>query len=309
MVKSISLPNNPFISIVIPAMDLKVIRAINSILRIKSSFSFEIIVIFNNCDYKVVERIIKIFYTQKNTGILKIVYLTRSTIGGARNAGIKIATGNYIIHMDSDCEVRNDYLKNISFVTQKEFLVARGDVLFFSSDNFLDIANCKLRDFIYKTQKKICYTPNLIINIKLHKNGFIFDDKNLHGEDTELSIRFERQAIYPIFLPEVIMFHKDELKTLDIIKKYFYYGIARAYRFKKWNRKIVKYKFYQQLFGEINICSLKNIKPIIRLGILFLYFCRNMGVIYACITHVFSNDGDNKISELSSGKPVNIKKI
>jgi glycosyltransferase involved in cell wall biosynthesis len=280
MEQSILNHSNPVVSIVIPAIDLNVINAVSSIFHAKQVTSFEIIVVFNNCNEKIVEGF-KIFIN-KNNNPCKVFYSKNNTIGGARNIGIAAARGKYIIHMDSDCKMLPDYMEQLLPFLGHEFQIIRGKMLFIGKDTFLGRADYKLRQATYRIRKGTCYTPNLIVNEKIHhQKNFIFNDKILNGEDLDFSIQLENNGIIPVYAPNIIMAHKDKINMLFIIKKYFQYGTARAYRFKKWKKQNSASNFYIRIFGEIPSLSIFSLR--LKIGIVILYIIRDIGVAYGLL--------------------------
>lgn len=273
------------VSFVVPATSIKVIKAINSLLESCLDYPVEIIVIFNNCPESEAQQVRNTFRTEYDRGFFKVIHIPKSTIGGARNEGIRAALGKYVVHMDDDCFVLSDYIDKLIIETKKEFQIAKGDVMFLAADNFWDRVNCKLKKLAYSTRRNICYTPNLVVNIKIHESGFTFDEKVFHGEDTELSIRLINAGISPISIPQLVMFHKSKESLNSLTKKYFQYGVARVYRFKKWQFNESFFGFYKRLFGEIPPLSSFSFRD--RLGILTLYFMRDIGVLYGLITKKF----------------------
>jgi GT2 family glycosyltransferase len=274
--------NYPIISFVIPAVDNKVYNAVISITdQVKQKYKVEIVIVLNNCSDNFFLELNKKISEQIKHHFIKIIFLKKATIGSARNLGIKNAQGDYVVHMDSDCKLGSNYIDSlIKEIKKNDFEIARGPVNFIGFDTFLCKASYILKDLIYKSQKNICYTPNLIINMKLHKEkNFWFDEKFLHGEDSEFSFRMTRIGIIPIHIRSVVMIHRDYDQSFKMFRKYLLYGIARAYRFKKWNFKNNKLNFYSRVFGEIPKLN-TILSPKIRLGILVLYIIRNIGVLY-----------------------------
>lgn len=279
MAKSRSIHSNTFISVVIPATDMRVARAVESILNDRPN-SFEIIVAFNNCDPQNQGALKAIFLQEVADGTLKVLYSPKSTIGGARNAAIAASCGTYIIHMDSDCKIKSGYFNKLDVFLKQRFLVARGNVHFLGSSSFLDRANCALKDSVYRNRSTICYTPNLIISAELQKK-FLFDTATLHGEDTELSIRLSQNGIVPVILSEMVMDHIDYANSTAILKKYYLYGIARNHRFKNLRNNASTFVYYKKLFDEIP--PLNDFPFQIRCGIFFLYVIRDLGVLYGLL--------------------------
>ncbi len=58
-------------------------------------------------------------YADKNTKI-RVIHKKNGGLSSARNAGIDVASGEYIAFVDSDDAIHPDYLKNLIWIAQKE---------------------------------------------------------------------------------------------------------------------------------------------------------------------------------------------
>lgn len=102
----------------------KIVRAINSV--IDQTFpDWELIVIADGCN-KTVEIVSEIKHDN-----IKLIYIDKCPTwdGGPRNAGIKAATGDYIIYLDIDdyygknhLQIINDNLKDESWVWYNDYI-------------------------------------------------------------------------------------------------------------------------------------------------------------------------------------------
>lgn len=267
--------------------DLRVKNTINSIISSTgwSTHDCELIVVVNNCPKSFYTQLYNHFISERLRSNLKILYLKEGNIAKARNIGIKTASGRYIVHIDSDCELAPDYLQNLKkHLSNRNFLIIRGVVKFIPSNNLLSRANCKLKKLVYFTRRERAYTPNLIVKKELYKKIGLFDENLFHGEDNEWSQRLKDFEITPVFLNDLVISHTDHKSILKILLTYFYYGVGRTYRFKKYLLKNSltlrsKLKVYYWLFDEIP--DFRRIHSFINKTIIFfLYFVRNIGVIY-----------------------------
>lgn len=274
-------------SFIIPTIDdARVKGAVHSILSSKgwSSNDCEVIVIVNNCPESFYKNLYKEFFFWTTKGVVRILCLEKATIAQARNKSIKMSQGEYVIHIDSDCKIEKGYIKKLRvYISKERFLVGRGAIKFIPTGNLLSRANSQLKELAYFSRKDVCYTPNLIVKSSLYKKVGLFDEKLFHGEDIEWSLRSKKFKIEPVFFNDLVLEHFDPENTSKILLNYFYYGVARVYRFKKLSseRKVgwEKIKFFWRLFNEIP--NLRGIHPFLfRLLILFLYFIRNAGVSY-----------------------------
>lgn len=273
-------------SFVIPTVDDSRIRNIINSLFFSDGWSYndcELIIIVNNCPKSFYKRIRNDFLKLVNSKYINLLFLEKTTIGGARNEGIKKTQGKYIIHLDSDCVIRKDYVVNLrKHVKNNNFLVAKGLVEFISSKGLISRANCELKNLTYSSRKHVCYTPNLIVRRSLYEKVGLFDTKGVYGEDTDWSLRLESLLISPLFLKNLVVKHFDFTNNFRILIGYFYYGEARFCRFEKkiTNSKKLRKKifFTWKIFDEI-----PNLRTIhyfdYKLCIVLFYLIRNIGVI------------------------------
>jgi len=244
----------------------------------------ELIVIVNNCPKYFYEKLCNKFSSLRVKENVKILYLKKTNISQARNLGIKASQGQYVVHIDSDCKLSLDYIEKLKkHLSMQKVIIGRGTIRFIPSDNLLSRANCELKRTAYFTREEMVYTPNLIIKKEVYKKVGLFDEKLFHGEDTEWSERLKNLQIKPLFLNNLIIEHTDHKNIFKILLTYFYYGIGRAYRFKKYvfsnNPGLKKLNSFYLLFNAIpNLRAINS--AIIKLIIFFLYLVRDIGVIY-----------------------------
>lgn len=273
------------LSFIIPTNNkTEVKRAINSIVSLDGwNSDCELIIVVNNCPKYFHDELLDEFF-RFNTKNVRFIYLEKGNIAKARNKGIDMAKGEYVIHIDSDCEIKSDYLKNFKkYLSEQEILVDRGAIEFIPSKSFLSRANCEARTIVYAGRKNFTYTPNLIVKKSLYKKVGLFEEKLFYGEDVEWGHRLENFGISPVFLKDLVVRHFDPEGSSKIMRIYFRYGVDRTYRFKKYfitNKSIVKkIKNFWRLFAETpGLNRIKSIKN--KLIILFLCLVRDIGVIY-----------------------------
>lgn len=280
--------SNILLSFIIPTVsDSRVKKTIDSILSSEgwNSQDCDIIVVVNNCPKYFYRNLYQEFSPFMVKGGIKLLYVRKSNIAKARNIGIRISKGQYVIHIDSDCKVIGDYIKKLKkYLSKQNFLIGRGATKFIPVNNFLSKASCELKKLAYFTRQEIAYTPNLIVRKELYKKVGLFDEKLFHGEDTEWSQRLKDFKVVPRFLNDLIMEHIDHKSIRKIIITYFYYGVGRTYRFKKtllknnltlYNKCNIYYRFFNEIPNLQSVNSFIN-----KIVILFLYLIRDIGVIY-----------------------------
>ena len=153
--------------------------------------NFEVIVIDDGSTDNSLEEI-------KKFPEVKFITTNRLQAGGARNAGLKLATGDYIVFLDSD-----DYLTNSEVLEKLANVINSEDIIFlnFTKDNF-----GKIEEIIEKEET---------IENKIEKT-------NLLGCPTKC---FKKELIQGIIFPECKRY-EDMIFTLEAMckaKEYTYF--------------------------------------------------------------------------------------
>ena len=175
---------------------------------------------------------------------LKIKFIKSSVgLSKARNKGISISKGNFLIFLDDDITFKENYLKKINDLLNKK----NHEIIAYK---VIDKLNRPLLNY----PKKNCDLENLsqVFNsissvsfVISNKKRIFFDNKiglgsnNIYqsGEETDLIIRAKREFKYKIFYSKSIkVIHDNERITLkNNIKKSFLYGCGWSYVVKKNN--------------------------------------------------------------------------
>lgn len=256
------------VSIVIISWKMKDLLETNllSIYNYIKDISFELILVDNASNDGTVEMVsskfpdIKLIRNIKNIGVAP-----------ARNQGLKIAKGNYILVLDADMELCEnsvqqlyDYMEsnptvglvgcklvdsenNLQFSCKRfpSFLT----LLFRRLDRYKCVRNSKIlryhtmQDWDHKEIKKVDYLIGACQFIRksvIEKIG-MYDDKIFYGpEDIDFCLRIWKEGWKVIYFPYTNMVHHEQRITK---KKFFskislkhFYGIL--YLYKKYNFKI-----------------------------------------------------------------------
>ena len=186
----------------------------------------------NNKVVKSIYKNLKIQFIKSNVGLSK-----------ARNKGISVSKGNFLIFLDDDVTFKKNYLKKINnLLNKKDHKIIAYRVV------------DKLNKPLLNYPKKSCYLENLnhifnsissvsfVIN---NKKKILFDSKiglgsndiYQSGEETDFIIRAIKKFKYKIFYDKSIkVIHTSEKITLkNYIKKSFLYGCGWSYIVKKNN--------------------------------------------------------------------------
>lgn len=107
------------ISIIVPIYNVEkyIARCLNSIIRQKGSSPFECVLVDdcgNDNSVSIADEIIKNY---KGEIVFKMIHHDKNKgLSAARNSGIRVATGNYVLFVDSDDELREESIKNFQEV-------------------------------------------------------------------------------------------------------------------------------------------------------------------------------------------------
>lgn len=206
-------------------------QTINSIIKNEHTFNYEIILVDNASSDDSIEKLQTEFNNISSEGILKVI-INKSNLGfsKANNIGIKLASGEYILLLNSDTEIKGDCLEKCICKLEKNRSIGALGCKVVLTDNKLDHA-CK-RGF--PTPK-----ASLYYFLQLHKrNSLKYGQYNAsHLTEDEVG---EVDCLTGAFMlmPANIL---NKLSGLD--EDFFMYGedIDLCYRIKEAGYKILYY--------------------------------------------------------------------
>lgn len=191
-----------FISIIIPVYNVEkyIKKCLDSIFEGQDFQNFEVILINDGspdscpaiCD----------FYSQKYPHV-KVIHKTNGGVSSARNEGLRVAEGKYIMFIDPD-----DYIEKNSLQKIVEFITIEGetDVVFLNSVNIYPDGTTELPEkyenelFNKKSRSEIissraykdflsCFPNKLIKREIIVNNDMCFDEKMKRCGDADFSIK------------------------------------------------------------------------------------------------------------------------
>jgi GT2 family glycosyltransferase len=202
---------------------------------------------------------------------LKVVYIKQKGTGisRARNIGIKISKGNFIVFLDDDVELAsNNFLNSMIQILKKhgetvggltaleietrkpslKTIVRKYYDMFFLINRFIPTTMHILR----KTKHGFSYVDMLGGSVLAFKKNilekFLFDESINFGEDLDISLRIGKS--YKLAICEKAKFYHHKPEVLQVKKHKIFFSV-RSYLFKKTIDQSSKNKliFYWSKFG------------------------------------------------------------
>lgn len=212
-----------------------------------TSSEYEVVVINNNSTDNTEKICREVMNKNRNININYIVE-TNQGLSYARNAGIKYANGDYIIFIDDDAFVRNDYLLNLDnfLINFPDFIAGGGKIIpvyerdkpkWMNSFLYPLIAAMDMGDSVKIFDKgKFPLGANMFykkgvfndigyFKINLGRKGDILEG----GEEKDFIARLKKTGTIVYYVPDVVVYHMipDNRLTFDYIKKQAV-GIGRS---------------------------------------------------------------------------------
>ncbi|WP_428742469.1 glycosyltransferase [Tenacibaculum sp.] len=228
-------------------------------------------------------------YQEKLT--ITYLYKKNSGPGDSRNYGMKKASGNYFIILDSDVILPGHYLSTIHAFLEKNYVDCFGgaDTAHESFTTLQKAINYVMTSFLTtggirggktKVQK---FEPRSF-NMGISKEAFEKTGgfARIHpGEDPDLSRRIEKEGFSTNFLPNAYVYHKRRISWSKFYTQVKKFGMVRPI-LSSWHPKTAKITFwFPTLFvmfvifsigGAIINRQIELVYPLLMyLGILFLH--------------------------------------
>lgn len=192
---------------------------------------------------------------------IKIIHQENLGLPAARNNGIKIACGDYILPLDADDKIHAKYIRKAAEILDNnpDIGLVYCDYQTFGSETRLSIMSD------YKGFARLLVKNNFVVTSMFRKNDFIkvggYKDEMKDGlEDWEFWITLCEKGIKPYKIPETMFFYR----------KYGSHTMSGKFENKEFYWQ--SYKKILKLHSDSFIENIEKITPY-----LFLYF---MGVAY-----------------------------
>ena len=267
-------------SLIIPVYNrpFELDELLKSISKQKRDVDFEVIVVEDGSKVKS-ETIVKDYAVFLN---IKYFYKENTGPGDSRNFGVKEANGEYLIFLDSDCILPNDYLQEVSLALKNNFTDGFGGAdmahdsftdwekaISYSMTSFLTTGGIrgseKARDKFQLRSFNLGVSKKAFLKIK----GF---SKQRFGEDIDLTFRLWKSKCTTQFLSKAFVYHKRRATWRQFFRQTFNFGAARPVLNKMYptSSKVVfwfpSFFLIGLIFGILGLWLDSHILPIIYAG-------------------------------------------
>jgi GT2 family glycosyltransferase len=164
----------------------------------------------------------------------------------ARNAGIRIATGEIIVFTDADCVVDSDWIKNMlaGFKTLNTGCCG-GKTVSYDPQNIIE----QYFDWLFENQSKTKYmfmeeyfigpifaTCNLACRREVFDAVGLFDEDLVAAEDTDLVWKINLKGYQLNYIPEALVRHKRRNKLCELPRIFILYMYRQYWIVKKFEK-------------------------------------------------------------------------
>lgn len=237
------------LDIIIPVKDdpriIQLLFSINRVLTndsVHNEYIKKIYVVVNGAKRDFLNKLYGLKGGYKN---LEIIQTPIARIGKARNLAIIKSKSDYVIHLDSDCELADNYFYCLRKVLSgNPHSIINGKVIFIPRKKSLfSKFNCYFRKKIY-VHYGLGYMPNLIVKRRLYARLGLLQEQTISSDDSEWMDR-NRRVITSHEISrnnDLVVFHHDDKSFFKTIRTWLHYGQGSAYSLVK--NKPVKLSYF-----------------------------------------------------------------
>ncbi|WP_338410253.1 glycosyltransferase [uncultured Flavobacterium sp.] len=249
-------------------------------LTLQSDLDFEVVVIEDGstvCS----EDVVRSFQSQLNC---KYLFKENTGPGDSRNYGMKKASGDYFIILDSDCILPKEYFKNVKKALKDDHVDCFGgpDKALDSFSTVQKAINYAMTSFLTTgglrggSEKLEKFQPRSF-NMGLSKKAFEISKGfgKIHpGEDPDLSIRLWKAGFRTKLFKQAFVYHKRRVDWNKFYNQVYKFGKARPI-LDFWHPEYSKITFWFPtlfLIGIIGVITLSFLHIFIPALVLLAYF-------------------------------------
>ncbi len=184
---------------------------------------------------------------------LKYFYKENTGPGDSRNFGMRQASGNYFIILDSDVLIPPDYLKNVADFLHQNYVDCYGGAdaahqnftpvqkaINFSMTSFFTTGGIRGKENSVENFKPRSFNMGISKKAFLATQGYA---KMRVGEDLDLSIRIEQKGFKTAFIAKATVYHKRRNTWSQFYKQVSTFGLGRPV-LNKWYPKTTSLVFW-----------------------------------------------------------------
>lgn len=197
---------------------------------------------------------------------LTIIYQEYLPVSDARNEAAKVAKGEYLIFLDSDCLIPAEYLNAVDafLASHKVDLFGGPDAAREDFTNLQKAISFSMTSFLTtggirgKKQTVGTYHPrgfNMGIRKAVFEDVNGYDENFKCGEDIELSMRILERGYTSAFIPDAHVFHKRRTSLSKFYQQVFRFGAARVNLWQKHPSELKLTHLFPLAFSMFAILS------------------------------------------------------
>lgn len=222
---------------------------LNSFLNQNTSLKFEIVIVEDGSDVSS-ESVVNEFRSRLN---IAYFYKENSGPGDSRNYGMRNATGNYFIILDSDCVLPSNYLNEVDASLKTAFVDCFGgpDAAERSFTSLQKAINFSMTSVlttggIRGSKHQVGKFQPRSFNMGLSKQAFEASKGfgNIHpGEDPDLSIRLWHLGFETKLIPDAFVYHKRRISWSKFYTQVYKFGLVRPI-LNSWHPETTKLTYW-----------------------------------------------------------------